>query len=174
MLQLIELTKEWEEAFLDYQKAWGNELFIPDSARLIQHNFDEWLEENEAMKEEFFAHGRQLVTAHTYFLVDTEKKYIIGAINLRHELNQYLYQFGGHIGYGIRPEERGKGYCSKMLEMALPIFKETTKDTDYALITCNKGNEASAKAIIKCGGVLENELYNEDEKCTVLRYKISL
>lgn len=174
MIQLIELTQDWKEAFMNYQKAWAGEDFIPSSAQLIQHNFEEWLEENEAMKDAEFAAARQLVRAHTYFLVDSDQKIILGAINLRHELNQYLYEFGGNIGYGVRPSMRGKGYCTQMLKLALPLFKQHNPDTDTVLITCNKGNEASAHVIESCGGILENELYNKDENCIVLRYLIHL
>lgn len=174
MIQLIELTKEWEEAFLTYQKAWAGEEFVPYSARLIQHNFKEWLEENEAMKDKEFAYARQLVPAHTFFLVDTEQKLIIGAINLRHELNQYLYEFGGHIGYGIHPKMRGKGYATQMLKLALPLFKQYAHDEEYVLITCDKGNEASAHVIQHCGGIFKNEVFNEEENCWVQRYLIKL
>jgi predicted acetyltransferase len=107
------------------------------------------------------------VPAHTYFLVCNNKR-IFGAINIRHCLNEYLFQFGGHIGYGIRPSERGKGYASLMLGMALPIAKKL--GIDEVLVTCDKNNTASAKTIIKNGGILENEVMEEEE--IVQRYWI--
>lgn len=98
--------------------------------------------------------------AHTYFLV-SENKTIIGAINIRHALNDYLFQFGGHIGYGIRPTERRKGYAALMLSMALPIASQL--GIAKVLITCNKTNTGSAKTIRHNGGVLENEVFDGKE-----------
>lgn len=98
--------------------------------------------------------------AHTYFLIQEDKR-IIGAINIRHDLNEYLFNFGGHIGYGIRPSERKKGYASLMLSMALPIAKEL--GINEVLITCDKNNIGSAKTIINNGGVLENEVSGDGE-----------
>ncbi|WP_253199267.1 GNAT family N-acetyltransferase [Clostridium tagluense] len=90
-----------------------------------------------------------IVPAHTYFLV-LENKKIIGAINIRHYLNDYLFNFGGHIGYG-----------ALMLSMALPIAKEL--GISKALVTCDKNNLGSAKTIINNGGVLENEVIEDGE-----------
>ena len=44
---------------------------------------------------------------------------IIGAVNIRHSLTEHLFNAGGHIGYGIRPSERRKGYATKLLALSL-------------------------------------------------------
>ncbi len=103
---------------------------------------------------------KELVPSSIYFLVDEDNK-IHGAIDIRHELNDYLLQYGGHIGYGIRPSQRRKGYASQILSLALPIAKDL--GISKALITCNKTNLGSARTIINDGGILENEVINEDE-----------
>ncbi|KOA18844.1 acetyltransferase (GNAT) family protein [Clostridium homopropionicum DSM 5847] len=108
------------------------------------------------------------VPAEIYFLVNNDDKRILGAIDIRYSLNDYLYNFGGNIGYGIRPTERRKGYATKMLELALDICRE--KGMDKVLITCNKSNIGSARTIIKNGGILENEIMENDE--LVQRYWI--
>jgi predicted acetyltransferase len=62
---------------------------------------------------------------------------------------------GGHIGYGIRPSERKKGYATEILRQALDIMKDL--NINKVLITCDKENIGSAKTIIKNGGILESE-----------------
>ena len=78
----------------------------------------------------------------------------IGWLDIRHSLTEHLREIGGHIGYAIRPSERGKGYGNKILELALPKAQELgIKDV---LITCDADNTPSAKIIEKNGGVFEN------------------
>ena len=83
-------------------------------------------------------------------------KRILGAIDIRHELNAYLHTYGGNIGYGIRPSERKKGYATQMLNLALEQCK--ILGMQKVLITCFKDNVGSAKTILNNGGVLENEV----------------
>lgn len=111
-----------------------------------------------------------LVRADTYFLLDG-KDAILGAINLRYDLNEYLFNFGGHIGYGIRPTQRGNGYATYMLKNVLPPYK--VMGFKKVLITCNADNIASEKVILKNGGVKENEVKEENGN-SIYRYWISL
>jgi|GEM_PF-252116 len=113
----------------------------------------------------------QFVQAAIYFLMDEKEEKILGAINIRYRLNDYLEKFGGHIGYGVAPGERRKGYAAKMLKLALDKCREI--GLARVLITCNKDNIASAKTIVKNGGTLENELA-EDDGTIVQRYWITL
>ena len=95
---------------------------------------------------------------------------LVGMIDIRHELNDHLLNFGGHIGYSVRPDERQKGYAKAMLHMAL---QEVTRlNIDRVLVTCNRDNEASRRTILACGGVLENEIWDEGDKTFVQRYWI--
>ena len=101
-----------------------------------------------------------LVPDSTYFCLDEERNIMVGAINIRHELNDYLLNYGGHIGDGIRPSERRKGYATKMIALGLEECKKL--GIHKVLITCDKKNIGSAKSIIKNGGILENEVVNPD------------
>ena len=101
-----------------------------------------------------------LVPDSTYFCLDEERNIMVGAINIRHELNDYLLNYGGHIGDGIRPGERRKGYATKMIALGLEECKKL--GIHKVLITCDKTNIGSAKSIIKNGGILENEVVNPD------------
>jgi len=83
------------------------------------------------------------------------------ALQIRHELNEYLLSYGGHISYGIRPSERRHGFASLMLSLSLPKAKEL--GINRALVTCDKENTASAKTIKSNGGVLGNEIKQQGE-----------
>lgn len=112
-----------------------------------------------------------LVTATTFFARRIEDGRIIGMIQVRHELNAYLLQYGGHIGYGVRPGERRKGYATQMLGLALQYCVRLC--IRRALVTCNLGNLGSSRTILACGGVLENEVTEENGEI-LQRYWITL
>ena len=90
-------------------------------------------------------------------------------MNIRHYLNEALLKEGGHIGDGIRPSERRKGYATEMIRLALIECRKL--GIDRVLMTCEKNNIGSAKSILKNGGVLENEFVNS-EGCVEQRYWI--
>jgi predicted acetyltransferase len=169
-LELLRANNEMEEQYYDFINEWGNsgEEITPYGARLLGMDYESWLAHTNKM-ENVNTCPAHLVPSYMYFLV-LEDKRIIGAINIRHYLNDYLFNFGGHIGYGIRASERKKGYATLMLAMALPIAKELK--ISKALITCDKNNLGSAKTIIKNGGVLENEVIEDGE--ITQRYWIEL
>ncbi|MDD7793171.1 GNAT family N-acetyltransferase [Clostridium sp. 'White wine YQ'] len=162
----IEMEKEYFD-FINEWKEYGQDI-VPYSARLLDMDYKGWLEKTYKNEKEETC-PKDFVPAHTYFLIN-ENKRILGAINIRHRLNDYLLNYGGHIGYGIRPTERRKGYAAAMLELALPIAKEL--GINKALITCDKNNLGSAKTIMNNGGVLENEVKEAGE--ITQRYWISL
>lgn len=156
MLKLIRPTLELEEQYNDYMEEWEHEggKVVPYASRRNGFTYSQllsyWNEQaTDKAREEGF------VPASLYFLVD-ENNRIYGAVHIRHELNDYLLNYGGHIGYGVRPSERRKGFATKMLSLALPIAKEL--GINRALITCDKKNKGSAKTIKNNGGVLENEV----------------
>ena len=78
----------------------------------------------------------------------------LGFLNLRLRLNDYLLEKGGHIGYSIRPSERGKGYAKESLRQGLQVAKG--KNIKRALVTCSTENPASRAVILANGGKLED------------------
>lgn len=106
-----------------------------------------------------------------YFLYDESRNLVIGMVNIRHELNDYLKKYGGHIGYSIRPSERQKGYAKLQLRLALDILK--SKGVFQALITCNQDNIPSRKTILACGGI-EDDPSIEDDGTVIQRFWIQL
>ncbi len=95
-----------------------------------------------------------------FFLLDEDRDRLLGAVNIRHYLNEALLKEGGHIGDGIRPSERRKGYATRMIALALDECRKL--GIERVLMTCEKSNIGSAKSIIRNGGVLENEFVNSD------------
>lgn len=83
----------------------------------------------------------------------------LGAIALRHELNAYLLQFGGHIGYGVRPSVRRRGLASWALEQTLGLARE--RGFERVLLTCDDDNLGSIKTIENNGGELEDKRAHE-------------
>lgn len=110
------------------------------------------------------------VPALTYFFVREEDDRILGMINLRLALNDFLRTEGGHIGYSIRPTERRKGYGSRMLQEALKVYDWLS--IDQVLLSCSCENPASAGVIQNCGGVLLDEFYSETFQENIQKYAI--
>ena len=111
------------------------------------------------------------VPAITYFYIREEDDAIIGMINIRLALNDFLRNEGGHVGYCIRPTERKKHYATNMLSDALIVCD--TIGIKEVLVSCDKENIASAKVIKKCGGVLKKEFYSEAFEETLQMYSIN-
>lgn len=148
--QIIEMLKEW----IDYNN--NNEsnhspwvIFKNDYT-----NFEFYLEHLEVKEAK-----DGLVPDSTFFCLDEERDRIVGAVNIRHYLNDYLLTYGGHIGDGIRPSERRKGYATKMISLALEECKKL--GINKVLMVCDKDNIGSAKSITNNGGILENEVVKD-------------
>lgn len=98
--------------------------------------------------------------------------HLVGRVSIRHRLNDFLFKVGGHIGYGVLPQFRKKGFAKMMLALALPIAKEN--GIDRALLTCDDDNLGSIKTIEACGGILENKVNAGEGKPLKRRYWIDL
>lgn len=108
----------------------------------------------------------------TQLLAFNEAGELVGMLALRHSLNENLAQCGGHIGYSVRKSQRKKGYASQMLAASLPLAQAL--GLERVLVTCHKWNTASAKVILKNGGILENEVISPTDGEIIRRYWISL
>lgn len=113
-----------------------------------------------------------LVVATEFLAVRKTDNKLIGMVAIRHTLNDYLFRLGGHIGYSVRRSKWNQGYAKEILAQALAYCQ--TLRLEKVLLTCDKSNQASAKVITFNGGILENELFAEDEQKVVQRYWISL
>lgn len=169
-MKLIKPTIVLKQEYLEMLDEWkqNNEKIVPwvlnedtsDFQAMISRFAD--YSQGIGLKEDLVPHS-------TYWLVRDDNK-ILGAINIRHRLNDYLKNIGGHIGYGIRPSERRKGYATEMLGKALDIVRGM--GIKSIMISCDKDNIASGKTIIKNGGVLHSE--DSDNGTIFQRYWIAL
>ena len=149
--QIVDMLKEW----IAYNNAHPEANTSPWSIFKNDYkDFDYYLDnlEYKEAKDGF-------VPDSTFFCLDEERNILVGAVNIRHYLNDYLLMYGGHIGDGIRPSERRNGYGTAMIALALEECKKL--GIEKALMVCDKTNAGSAKTILNNGGVLENEVIEE-------------
>ena len=147
---LIDMMDEWTQAesSITPWSIWKN-------GQMNYRDYDAYVSQLE-----FAQTNERWVKDSVLFALDEERNRLIGAVNIRHELNEYLLLHGGHIGDGVRPSERGKGYGTRIVRLALEKCLEL--GIDRVLMGCDKENIPSARTIIKNGGVLENEVVTED------------
>lgn len=102
------------------------------------------------------------------FLVADVGGVIVGRVSVRHTLTPALAEVGGHIGYGVLPEHRRRGYATAMLRQALVVARAVgVRD---ALVTCDDDNVGSIRTIERCGGVLQDVVQGEGR--TTRRYRV--
>ena len=173
MVKLVKLSTEYEKQYSDMINEWKatGESIVPYSIGREIATFGELLDRLE--KDEKGIDIGDFVPATTYIGYDAERDIVVGAVNIRHYLNDMLLREGGHIGDGVRPSERKKGYATEMIRQALEICKNELK-INKVLMVCDKSNIGSAKSIIKNGGILENEFFSEEENEIIQRYWIEL
>ena len=172
-IELVRLTPAYKTQLFDMLTEWKADIEANHTNhspwmifRNDFHDFEYYLE-NLEIKEEA-EDGR--VPDTTLFCLDKDRNIFVGAVNIRHYLNEGLLLTGGHIGDGIRPSERRKGYATAMIALALEECKKL--GIDRVLMSCDKENIGSAKSIIRNGGVLENEV--EEDGHLEQRYWIQL
>ena len=156
-LSLDEMMEEWYGI---------GEQIIPYVIRRNDYKDFEYYMDNLEVKEG----TENLVPDSTFFCLDEDRDIFVGAVNIRHYLNEALLRDGGHIGDGVRPSERRKGIATKMIGLALDECRKL--GIDRVLMVCDKDNIGSAKSIINNGGVLENEI--TDGEVIEQRYWIEL
>lgn len=153
-LKLIRASKEYENEIRTMLDAWyaTGEKIIPYAIRRIDyHDFDYYCANLEAK-----VATQNFVPDSTFFCLDEERNKVVGAVNIRHYLNESLLLDGGHIGDGVLPSERRKGIATEMIRLAL---LECYKLGIYkVLMVCDTVNIGSAKSIQNNGGELENEV----------------
>lgn len=135
-------------------------------------NYEKWLEKIELMKNIETCPSDRCI-GREYFLIRENDEKIVGMINLRWNLNEWMLKYGGHIGYGIRPTERRKGY--NKINLYLCLLKAKEFGIDKVLLTANDDNSGSIKTIESLGGILENkvESYKKHEEM-LRRYWINV
>jgi len=111
-----------------------------------------------------------IVPHSTFWLVDSSGE-IVAVSNLRHELNGFLKKVGGHIGFGVRPSARRRGFGTEVLRCTLAEARML--GIHRAFVTCDKDNRGSEKVIRNNGGVLQDEVWSDFYSRVVLRFWIA-
>jgi predicted acetyltransferase len=169
-MQLVIPSLKYKDAYLDALKETANETQETQLSRPGNN------QSFEAFIHEFIDHSKGInlpkgyVPATMFWLVYNGQ--VIGRVQIRHELNEFLLREGGHIGYYIRPSKRNKGYGKKILQMALVEAKRL--GLHQVLVTCDEDNIGSKKIIETNGGVLEDSIAMGLYKPNKLRYWIPL
>ena len=155
--------REFHEYKSDINGSGGLDRYLDD--------YEGWLEKLNA--DYTRVPDEERVPARTYFLVRESDGRIVGMINIRLAMNERLRNFGGHIGYSIRPTERGKGYNKINLYLALKVCDRYGIDT--VLMDADLANPASWKTMEALGGV-RVRTYEDDQvaHCTVVDYQIDV
>ncbi|MCL2839376.1 MAG: GNAT family N-acetyltransferase [Defluviitaleaceae bacterium] len=160
--------QDYRQELLAYDDHSHGESFLYETADISQ-----WIENCRLYENKKTVPHPEHVEADQFMLVYEGDKRILGMINFRHSLdNPYLFEQGGHIGYGIRPLERRKGYATIML--ALCLKKCRGYGLDKVLVCCAPDNLGSKKTILACGGVFERMAYTDDGDEADERYWIDL
>ena len=170
-IELVEPTEDLRDAYMEYVAEFeaAGEDKVPGSGAATGQNFAEFV---GRLRD----HARGIglpegyVPASTYWLVGGGR--ILGTCDLRHRLTDALRDFGGHVGYSVRPSQRGKGYGTRQL--ALVLAEAGRLGIRRVLITCDKNNIASVRVIQKNGGVLASESFSEQGGRITRRYWIDL
>ena len=150
----------------------AGERVIHGSALLDQMAYDDWLESVRRN-----ADARTVrpdwVEADTYFVLRERDGVCVGMVDLRHSLGQpFLKEFGGHIGYAVRPSLRRRGYGVQMLRLALA--RARALGLSEVMLSCFAQNTASARTIEACGGsCVETKPYTDGTPVRVYRIALS-
>jgi predicted acetyltransferase len=145
-----------------------------EQLRLIGMGFDAYLQQRYDLKRPVImpdGTAVQKVPQTDYWLVEGER--FIGAVSVRHVLNDYLLKYGGHIGYAVRKNERRKGYGALQLKLVLPRVKKEL-GLSRVLITCWDNNSSSIRIIEAAGGALENRLEEAGSAVLKRRYWVEI
>lgn len=174
ILKLVNPTMEYKEQVMNYRKIFleNNESFDGCSGLEDCETYEEWINFENRLSEKY---GKKYVPSTVYLAIRVDDNKLIGIIDFRHRLSEFLLNYGGHIGYSVLPEERRKGYAKEMLRIILEHCKEC--GLHRVLVTCDKYNIGSYKTIQANGGILENEVIDEvnlSKSGVIQRYWINL
>ncbi|MBQ8293401.1 MAG: GNAT family N-acetyltransferase [Bacilli bacterium] len=165
MIKLIKPSIEYLEQIIELKQDFfsNNEPRIQGSGSIDKYDdLNEWLKSICDIEQ---GKNEKLVPS-TYYLILADKE-VVGTISMRHYLTKDLEEFGGHIGYSIKPSARRKGYAKEALRLILELYKDKY---DEILIMCEDDNIASNKTVISNGGVLINQI--EKFGLKINRYKV--
>ena len=174
MPELISPTTRLHAAWLEARDEWGRGLFQHGSGMSDAYELDSvegfagWIESLRRRSDTSRPPDPGFVHATYWWIVEGDT--YLGAITLRHELNDFLLDAGGHIGYSVRPSARQLGLATWAVGKVLGEARRL--GLDRVLITCDEDNPGSRRTIERSGGVLED--IRDTELGRTRRYWIAL
>ena len=170
-LRLVPAASLPDAAVWDYHAEWraAGEIMVPAAFDLKERDVAGWRADILQMES---APPDGLVPSSLFFLLPERDERPLGCLDLRHSLDtDWLRRYGGHIGYGVRPSERGKGYAKAMLRLAFPLAREL--GLSRLTVGHLEGNPASGAVIRACGGRDPEQVVQPDGR-RVYRYTFFL
>ena len=127
---------------------------------------EEAIERCNNTEDEEFAKSIGKCPGKTFLLIREDDNKIIGTLNLRWNLNEEMLKTGGHIGYGIRPTERRKGY--NKINLYLGLLEAKKLYLDKVMLSCHITNIGSNKTIKALSGIFErNDTYKDGKEINI-------
>ena len=136
------------------------------------YTFEEVLEHCLNLENKDYAKKLGKAQVKTFLLIRYEDNKVVGSLNIRYNLPESMKEFGGNIGYGIRPTERRKGY--NKINLYLGLIEAKKISLDKVKLVCEETNIASVKTIEALGGVLEKTEIDSSDGILTSIYWISV
>lgn len=174
MFKFVVPSKEWEQQAIDFINEfyeYNSNINGTGGLHRYLNDYAGWLQK---LEEDYKRQPtEEKVPARTYFFVRDSDSRIVGMINIRLALNEKLKKYGGHIGYCIRPTERGKGYNKINLFLGLQVCEEY--NIEQVFMDADKDNPASWRTIESLGGKNIREYFDDEHGlCIVKDYVIDV
>lgn len=173
MITLITPDTRYEEQYREMIATWEAAFEEPEPW-VLREDYEDF----EALVDLLrgFSHGERLrpgfYASHTFWALDEVSGRIVGAANLRPDLNAFQSIYGGHIGYGVRPDMRGKGFATEIL--ARTLDKARALGLAEVLLCCYRENRASETVILRNGGIFLEDVESKETGRVIRRFRISL
>lgn len=158
-------------AYINEFREYGSQINGTGGLDRFTEDYEGWLRK---LEEDYTRiPNEEKVPARTCFLVRESDGRIVGMINIRLALNERLSRYGGHMGYSIRPTERGKGYNKINLYLGLKTCSRY--GIESAFLDADLDNPASWRTMEALGGRRVREYYDDRyAHCTVVDYTIDV
>ena len=165
-------TKEYENQVMAYREIFLKNNEPLDGCACLEeiNSYNEWLDFEGRFSKKY---GKDYVPSQVYLAIRQNDNKLIGIIDLRIKLSEFLFKFGGNIGYSIRPTERGKGYNNINLYLGLKFCNK--HNIEEVLLDADLENPASWKTMEAMGGMRIREYFDEEHDHTMtVDYKINV